>query len=255
MNSKRTWIEKLGDFISGKGFYLVVLICVAAIALSGYYLVRGLRDETLDQPVSGSAAIVDQPTANPVPRVTAQPSAQPSAAPSTRPSAAPGASSAPSARPSAKPDPVPSAPPSAEPAPAALVFTWPVNGTIIADYSVEALAYSETMGDWRTHDGLDLAVTLGTKVIATANGTVSAVFQDDFMGTVVEIDHGNGLVSQYASLAEVPTVKVGDAVKTGTVIGSVGTTAAAENGRQPHLHFAMYQDGSPVNPHDYLPER
>lgn len=36
MNSKRTWIEKLGDFISGKGFYLVVLICVAAIALSGY---------------------------------------------------------------------------------------------------------------------------------------------------------------------------------------------------------------------------
>ena len=60
MNNKRTWIEKLGDFISGKGFYLVVLICVAAIALSGYYLVRGVRDgldETLDQPVSGSAAI------------------------------------------------------------------------------------------------------------------------------------------------------------------------------------------------------
>ena len=42
MNNKRTWIEKLGDFISGKGFYLVVLICVAAIALSGYYLVRGV---------------------------------------------------------------------------------------------------------------------------------------------------------------------------------------------------------------------
>lgn len=251
MNSKRTWIEKLGDFISGKGFYLVVLICVAAIALSGYYLVRGLQDETLDQPVSGSAAIYDQPTINPGPRVTAQPSA----APSAQPSAAPSAKPAPTAQPSAEPDPVLTTPPSNQPAPAALVFTWPVNGTIIADYSVEALAYSETMGDWRTHDGLDLAVTLGTKVIATANGTVSAVFQDDFMGTVVEIDHGNGLVSQYASLAEVPTVKVGDAVKTGTVIGSVGTTAAAENGRQPHLHFAMYQDGNPVDPHDYLPAR
>ena len=247
MNSKRTWIEKLGDFISGKGFYLVVLICVAAIALSGYYLVRGLQDETLDQPVSGSAQIAEQPTVNPGPRMTAQPSAAPSAKPSATP--------APTAQPTAQPDPVLTAPPSAEPTPAALVFTWPVNGAVIADYSVETLAYNETMGDWRTHDGLDLAVTLGTKVIATADGTVSAVYQDDFMGTVVEIDHGNGLVSQYASLAEVPTVKVGDAVKTGTVIGSVGTTAAAESGRQPHLHFAMYQDGDPVDPRGRLPER
>ena len=68
MNNKRTLIEKLSDFISGKGFYLVVLICVAAIALSGYYLVQGVRgglDQTLDQPVSGSAAIAGQPSAAP----------------------------------------------------------------------------------------------------------------------------------------------------------------------------------------------
>ena len=253
MNSKRTLIEKLSDFISGKGFYLVVLICVAAIALSGYYLVRGLQDETPDQPVSGSAAIYDQPTASTAPRATAQPSAAPTAKPSAQPTAKP--SAAPTAQPTAQPDPVLTAPPSAQPTPAALVFTWPVNGAVIAGYSVETLAYSETMGDWRTHDWLDLAVTLGTKVIATAAGTVSAVYQDDFMGTVVEIDHGNGLISQYASLAEVPTVKAGDTVKTGTVIGSVGTTAAVESGRQPHLHFAIYQNGDPVNPQDYLPAR
>ena len=254
MNNKRTWIEKLGDFISGKGFYLVVLICVAAIALSGYYLVRGVWDgETLDQPVAGSAEIYDQPTANPAPRATIQPSAAPTAQPGTASPSQP--STAPTARPTAQPDPVLTAPPSAQPTAAALVFTWPVNGAIIADYSVEALAYSQTMGDWRTHDGLDLAVTLGAKVIATANGTVSALYQDDFMGTVVEIDHGNGLISRYASLAGTPTVKVGDGVKTGTVIGSVGATAAAESGLQPHLHFALYQDGSPVNPHDYLPAR
>lgn len=243
-NSKRTWIEKLGNFISGKGFYLVVLICVAAIALSGYYLVQGVRsgvDETLDQPVSGSAAIMETPSANPAPRMTAQPSAKPSAAPSAVPSTEPAVLS--------------TVPPSNPPAPAALVFTWPVNGSIIADYSVEALAYSETMGDWRTHEGLDLAAAQGTQVIATADGTVSAVFQDDFMGTTVKIDHGNGLVSQYASLNETPAVAVGDQVKTGTVIGSVGTTAVAENGRLPHLHFAMYQDNNPVDPHDYLPER
>ena len=130
-----------------------------------------------------------------------------------------------------------------------------MNGSVIADYSVEALAYSETMGDWRTHDGMDLAVSLGTKVIATAAGTVSKVFEDPFMGTTVEIDHGNGLTSQYANLAAVPDVAVGDTVSTGTLIGSAGATAAAENAAQPHLHFAMYRDGNPVNPHDYLPAR
>ena len=80
MNNKRTWIDKLSDFISGKGFYLVVLVCVAAIALSGWYLVQGVRGglgDTLDQPASGSAAIREQPTANPSPRMSAQPSAAP----------------------------------------------------------------------------------------------------------------------------------------------------------------------------------
>ena len=258
MNNKRTWIEKLGDFISGKGFYLVVLICVAAIALSGYYLVRSVWDnETLDQPVSGSAGIVEQPTASPGPRVTARPSASPTASPTAEPTAKPSASptAQPTAQPTQKPDPVLTAPPTAQPTPAALVFTWPVNGTIIADYSVEALVYSETMGDWRTHDGLDLAAALGTKVIAVAAGTVSSLYPDDFMGTVVEIDHGNGLVSLYANLAETPAVRVGDTVKTGTVIGSVSATAARESGLPSHLHLAMYRNGAPVDPRDYLPAR
>lgn len=257
MNSKRTWLEKLGDFISGKGFYLVVLICVAAIALSGYYLVQGVRgglDEALDQPVSGSAAIRDTPSASPTVKPTTPPSASPSPTPSQ---AQPAASAAPA--PSEEPAAALSAPPSEAPAapstPAALVFTWPVNGTVLAGYSVDALAYSETMGDWRTHDGLDLATALGDKVYAVADGVISSIYQDDFMGTTVEIDHGDGLVSVYANLAEVPTVMVEDKVSTGTVIGSVGATAAAEQGSQPHLHFAMYQDGNPVDPADYLPER
>ena len=78
MNNKRTWIEKLSDFISGKGFYLVVLICVAAIALSGYYLVQGMRgslDSALDQPVTGSAAIRETPSASPTPKPSTKPAA------------------------------------------------------------------------------------------------------------------------------------------------------------------------------------
>ena len=253
MNNKRTWIEKLSDFISGKGFYLVVLICVAAIALSGYYLIQGVRgglDQVLDQPVSGSAAIVDQPSAVPTLRPAVEPT-DPPAVSSARITAPPVASAAPS--PSAQP--APSSTPAPSLAPAPLVFTWPVKGAVIAGFSVETLAYNETMGDWRTHNGLDLAAQLGTQVLAAANGTVSALYQDDLMGTVVEIDHGQGLVSQYANLADVPTVKVGDAVTTGAVIGSVGETAAAESGRQAHLHYSLLKEGYPVDPADYLPER
>lgn len=248
MNNKRTWLEEMSDFISGKGFYLVVLICVAAIALSGYYLVQGVRgglDQTLDQPVSGSAAIVE-------------PSAAPSVRPTVRPSDSPAASSAKITTPPASEAPsasVPSEAPAPSVAPAPLVFTWPVKGAIIAGYSAEALAYNETMGDWRTHNGLDIASEQGTQVLAAAAGTVTALYEDDLMGTMVEIDHGQGLVSQYANLAAVPTVKVGDAVATGTVIGSVGQTAAAESGRASHLHYALLKDGYPMDPADYLPEQ
>ena len=252
MNNKRTWIEKLSDFISGKGFYLVVLICVAAIALSGYYLVQGVRgglDQTLDQPVSGSAAIVEPPSVAPSVRPTVKPSDSPAA--SSARITAPPASEAPaaSAAPAVSEAPAPSA------APAPLVFTWPVKGTVIAGFSVEALAYNETMGDWRTHNGLDIASERGTQVLAAASGTVTALYEDDLMGTVVEIDHGQGLVSQYANLAAVPTVAVGDAVSTGSVIGSVGQTAAAESGRASHLHYALLKDGYAVDPAEYLPEQ
>lgn len=247
MNKKHNVFDKLGSFITGKGFYLVVLICVAAIALSGFYLVRSVRNSLSggeDQPVTGSAPITaaPSPSPSPSPKVSASPS--PSVTVSPKPSPSP--SSSPAVSPSPSPSPS---------APAALVFTWPVNGPVIAGFSVEALAYDETMGDWRTHAGLDIAASIGTQVKATASGTVSALYADDLMGTTVEIDHGNGLVSVYSNLAAVPTVKVGDSVTTGSVIGSVGATAPAESGRAPHLHFAMYRGNEAVDPENYLPEK
>ena len=257
MNKKRSWLEKFSDFITGKGFYLVVLVCVAAITLSGFYLVQGIRgalERGEDQPVSGTANITQ--SAAPSVRPSAAPTVRPSTAPTAKPSTAPTANptAAPTAKPTASPAPQPTAAPTSAPTPAALVFTWPVNGTVLADFSVDALAYDVTMGDWRTHSGLDLAAGVGTKVKAAAAGTVRSVGQDDLMGTVVTIDHGNGLVSEYANLAATPTVKEGDSVMTGDVIGAVGSTAAAESGQANHLHFAMYRDNKAVDPRDYLPQ-
>ena len=137
--------------------------------------------------------------------------------------------------------------------PAVSVYTWPVKGEIIRDFSLEVLAYDETMGDWRTHCGLDISAPLGVEVCSVSAGIVEAVYEDDLMGTTVVIDHGEGVRSVYSNLAAVPAVVVGEQVKTGTVIGAVGETALAETGRPPHLHLEMSRNGYEVDPLQYLP--
>lgn len=253
MKRKRNVFSAVGNFITGKGFYLVVLLCVAAIALSGYYLIRSVGGDLPtgeDAPVAGTAEVFSSP--EPLPLQTAT-----ELEPDTPVTQAPAPSPQPSPEPEPEPEssPQPSPQPPSEPVVVPLVFTWPVKGTVLTDHSVEALAYDVTMGDWRTHEGLDIAAAVGTRVLATAAGTVTAVYQDELMGTTVVIDHGDGLVSLYSNLAAAPTVKVGDEVSTGTIIGTVGSTAAAESELAPHLHFAMLQDGKAVDPTDRLPEK
>lgn len=132
-------------------------------------------------------------------------------------------------------------------------YVWPVQGDIEVPYSIETLLYDATMADWRTHDGIDVACDLGTQVLAVAGGTVVSVREDDLAGTVVEIDHANGMHSIYANLAAEPPVSEGEVVTMGQVIGSVGGTALGETNEVPHLHFAMTRDGLSADPMDYLP--
>lgn len=261
MDKKTNVFEKIGTFIAGKGFYLVVLICVAAITLSGFYLVRSVRSDLNsgnDQPVGGTAPLPSSspsltPSVSPSLSVTPKPVPSAPVKPSHSPSAAPSPSVKPSPSPSVSPSVSPA--PAQSPSPAALVFTWPVNGTILTDYSIDVLAYDVTMDDWRTHAGIDIGASNGTAVKAVAAGTVSAIYKDDLLGTTVVIDHNSQLISVYSNLAAVPTVKVGDKVSTGTVIGAVGKTAISESGLNPHLHLSMYRDNEPVNPLDYLPKQ
>ena len=79
-----------------------------------------------------------------------------------------------------------------EEAAASSAYVWPIEGNVDRDFSLEVFAYDATMGDWRTHDGLDIAAELGTPVAACAKGTVTDVSTDDMMGVTVTVDHGNG---------------------------------------------------------------
>lgn len=247
--SKKTWTDRLGDFIAGKGFYIVLFLCVAAIGISGYYLFSTLGPNEEDTTVGAPVQVTVTPT--PVIKPTPTP-VKPTVSPVPSASPTPAVTADPTPTPSAAPTPTPAAKPSAS-KPTASVYTWPVKGEIIHDFSLEVLAYDETMGDWRTHCGLDISAQLGIEVCAVSAGTVEAVYADDLMGTTVVIDHGDGVKSIYSNLAAVPTVEAGDAVKTGTVIGTVGETALAESGRPPHLHFEMSRNDHVVDPLQYLP--
>ncbi|MEA4932380.1 MAG: M23 family metallopeptidase [Lawsonibacter sp.] len=249
----RNMFQKLGDFVLGKGFYIVLFLCVATIGISGYYLIRTMNHPgEAVEPTGGNASVVlpDSEANGPDPEgslhtgqdITGGQSAQ-TVIPHT---------------PEQPDDPASVKQTEAEsgqaPKPIAVVFTWPVKGEILRDFSVETLSPDPTLGDWRTHGALDIAAAMGVEVLAMGAGTVTEVYEDGLMGTTVVIDHGNGLSTTYCNLAGQPTVEPGDTVETGTIIGAVGDTAIAESGLASHLHLEAWLNGELVDPVDYLPK-
>src|SRR5699024_5051625 len=109
------------------------------------------------------------PVQNPAKDVPVEPTAPPASS-----SASSGSVSASGSQP---PQSTPAAPtePPASPAPA---FVPPVSGQTLAGFSGDELVYSETLGDWRTHNGIDLAADAGDEVRCARAGTVSAVYED-----------------------------------------------------------------------------
>ena len=95
------------------------------------------------------------------------------------------------------------------------------------------------------HRAIDYAADTGTPVIATADGTVSVAGSKGDLGITVELKHGSAM-TQYAHLSKIAKgVKKGAAVAQGDVIGYVGSTGISTG---PHLQYAMFENGSPVNP-------
>ncbi len=127
----------------------------------------------------------------------------------------------------------------------------PLSGKTIAAFSADVLFYNETLEDWRTHNGIDIAAEEGTPVCAACDGTVLSVSEDPLMGMTVVLEHAGGFTSTYACLSEEVYVSAGDEVRAGENIGAVGATAAAES-PEPHLHFSVSKDGKLVDPALYL---
>lgn len=126
-------------------------------------------------------------------------------------------------------------------------FVLPMDAEVQNPYSNGEIVPSKTMQDWRTHNGVDFKGAVGDPVKAVNNGIVKAVYDDVLWGTVVEIDHGKGMICKYCGFGKGSTVSVGDTVKINDKVGNLGEIPI-EKAEGPHLHFEVLQDGKLQNP-------
>ena len=222
-----------GRGFGGKGYYIALILCAAVIGITGYVYYRNLQEpqevlmeETIPEILSAGTisrdevmeAIATEAKTEPpqTPLITQEQDAEPVSAPQP------------------------------------LKTQSPIQGEEICGYSMEALSYNQTTRDWRVHNGVDIAAETGTEVCAAADGKVYTVYEDDAMGCTVVIRHDGGYTTRYSSLAQELTVKAGDEVKAGQVIGYVGDTALVETTLGTHVHFGVTCQGEPMDPAEFL---
>ena len=228
-------------FLRKHGFYVVMGLCMlcAGIALAVRLLPRKTTPQAEENP-SPIAAPADNrsderfaaavsPT--PPPETAAMLAGQTTAAQATAP-----------------PEPKPTAAAKTPP----ITYSAPVRGAVVWGYAIDTLLYSQTLDQWTTHAGVDIAAKLHTEVRAIKDGTVSSVSNDKLLGTLVMITHDDHMVSVYANLQENPPVKEGQRLLGGDILGLIGNTAVSECALEPHLHFALYVNDKPVDPHEHI---
>ena len=219
---------------NGKGYYIALILCAAAIGISGYLYQK-------NKPKTQEVSVQDPGSLEVILESTEYQEDLPVIAPRTEAEA------------DTQPETVPEALQETEAAKKKpLQVMSPVSGQEIMPYSVEALSFNETTRDWRTHDGVDLAAEEGTEVCAAADGKVYSTYEDDTMGHTVIIVHDGGYATKYASLREDLQVKAGDTVTMGQTIGYAGTTALVETTLGPHVHFSVSYRDTPMDPADFL---
>ncbi len=130
-------------------------------------------------------------------------------------------------------------------APVADLYVLPLTNEVSRPFSNGELVFSETMQDWRVHNGVDFVGKEGDTVKAAATGRVSAIREDVLWGNTVEIDHGYGIVSRYCGVLA-RNIKVGDTVAVGESIG-VLKTVPCEEADGPHLHLEVLSAGVPLD--------
>ena len=129
---------------------------------------------------------------------------------------------------------------------AAPASTQPIFGRVLNAYSGDELVYNKTLGDWRTHNGIDYAAHEGEAVPSPVDGSVVLAGADGSWGPVVAVKDSAGRVWRLCGVAS-PKVKEGDTVSAGQVLGTVGSVSC-ECAEESHLHLEVKQGDSYLDP-------
>ncbi|MGL5714089.1 MAG: peptidoglycan DD-metalloendopeptidase family protein [Paraclostridium sp.] len=119
---------------------------------------------------------------------------------------------------------------------------------VIREYSEKDPSYSTTLDVWEIHKGLDISAKQGSKVKSLLSGKVVDVFNDDQHGISIKIESEDKVVVTYANLDEKTSVKKGQELKEGDVIGKVGNTTSVESLDDSHIHLTATKDGKSIDP-------
>ena len=134
--------------------------------------------------------------------------------------------------------------------------TFTLDG-ILSEYTVDIgfsnteLVFDPTQKHWATHEGVDLIAEAGEQVKCSFDGTVKSVTTDSFDGTTVVITHDGGFETTYKLLDGV-TLKAGDSVAEGDVLGTVSSSALSEIAQGTHIHLELTKDGEKIDPTAYM---
>ena len=122
---------------------------------------------------------------------------------------------------------------------------WPVEGQITGSFGERIDPFN---GEGAFHSGVDISASVGSPVIAPADGIVTfADFQSGY-GRAITIDHGHGISTRYGHLSSF-AVTAGQYIQRGDTIGYVGLSGRSTG---PHLHYEVRINDVPVNPYKYL---
>ena len=124
---------------------------------------------------------------------------------------------------------------------------WPVTGNVIIPYSMDQTVYFPTLEQYKYSPALVISATEGCEIYTVAGGYVTDVFTDEEIGNAVSVDIGNGYEVIYGQLKDV-SVKEGDLLKKGQVIGNVATPTKYYSVEGTNAYFALKQNGESRDP-------
>lgn len=133
----------------------------------------------------------------------------------------------------------------------AYVFITPVKDVNLTQAHV--FGYDKTLDRYCLHEGMDFSCAAGTDVVAAVDGTIKSISVKDVLyGAVVTVEHADGVTTVYKFIDPEESLKEGDKISRGSVIGKVAAATGVENKEGDHLHFEVYKNNIMQDPDDYL---